>query len=104
MRLWTEISFGTVFIVDGVVYVCQDRGSAITDGHLDMDTSEEAAMQFRKVSDASGGSPMRFGSYSPWWGIDLGLERAGMAPAWMVEIDDYANRVLCQVLARCSPI
>ena len=39
--------FGTVFIVDGVVYVCQDRGSAITDGHLDLwMTSEEAAMQF----------------------------------------------------------
>ena len=27
-------------------------------------------------------------------GFDLGLERAGMTPAWQVEIDDYCNRVL----------
>jgi len=29
-------------------------------------------------------------------GLDLGLERAGMAVKWQVEIDDYCNRVLAK--------
>ena len=46
--------FGTVFIVDGVVYVCQDRGSAITDGHLDLwMTSEEAAIKWGRQTLAA---------------------------------------------------
>jgi 3D (Asp-Asp-Asp) domain-containing protein len=35
--------FGTVFIIDGRGYICQDRGGAITDGHLDLWMEDEAA-------------------------------------------------------------
>jgi 3D (Asp-Asp-Asp) domain-containing protein len=35
--------FGTVFIIDGRGYICQDRGGAITDGHLDLWMADEAA-------------------------------------------------------------
>ena len=39
--------FGTVFIVNGRVYVCQDRGGAIDDGKLDLwHESEAEAIQF----------------------------------------------------------
>ena len=38
---------------------------------------------------------MKFGSlFAGIGGFDLGLERAGMTPAWQVEIDDYCNKVL----------
>ena len=39
--------FGTVFVVQSKAYVCMDRGSLVTDGHLDlfMD-SEEAAWEW----------------------------------------------------------
>jgi 3D (Asp-Asp-Asp) domain-containing protein len=33
--------FGTIFVVSGKWYVCQDRGSAITDGHLDLWVGED---------------------------------------------------------------
>ena len=43
------------------------------------------------------GSVITFGSlFAGIGGIDLGLERAGMACEWQVEIDDYANRVLAK--------
>jgi 3D (Asp-Asp-Asp) domain-containing protein len=35
--------FGTVFIIDGRGYICQDRGGAITDGHLDLWMADEAS-------------------------------------------------------------
>jgi 3D (Asp-Asp-Asp) domain-containing protein len=35
--------FGTVFIIDGRGYICQDRGGAITDGHLDLWMETEAS-------------------------------------------------------------
>lgn len=40
---------------------------------------------------------MTFGSlFAGIGGFDLGLERAGMACRWQVEIDDYASRVLAK--------
>jgi 3D (Asp-Asp-Asp) domain-containing protein len=35
--------FGTVFIIDGRGYICQDRGGAITDGHVDIWMADEVA-------------------------------------------------------------
>jgi 3D (Asp-Asp-Asp) domain-containing protein len=35
--------FGTVFIIGDRAFVCQDRGGAITDGHLDLWMADEAA-------------------------------------------------------------
>jgi 3D (Asp-Asp-Asp) domain-containing protein len=35
--------FGTWLIVDGRGYICQDRGGAITDGHVDIWMEDEAA-------------------------------------------------------------
>ena len=37
-----SFAFGTVFFVNGAAYVCTDRGSAITDGHLDLYMASEA--------------------------------------------------------------
>lgn len=35
--------FGMLFLVDGQPYICLDRGSAITDGYLDLWVADEGA-------------------------------------------------------------
>jgi 3D (Asp-Asp-Asp) domain-containing protein len=31
-----DFSFGTIFLIEGKLYICMDRGSAITNQHLDI--------------------------------------------------------------------
>ena len=43
--------FGTLFVVQGRPYVCMDRGSLVTDGHLDLwHSSEDAAWEWGRQS------------------------------------------------------